>query len=136
MELTRVEVIKTWPASVDARTVAKLFSESSPPVCQFFFTLGRGKPRLTIERLWFTYQGRILGWFQVDRVVVNDGTLPRLTRLDGGESEWQIKKDRWVAVCSPPCHRIRERVFHDPFRGWRYFDFESYRSTVDARHRG
>ncbi|HEV2174009.1 MAG TPA: hypothetical protein VGR71_10595 [Nitrospira sp.] len=129
------DIIKTWPANVEARTVAQIFSESNPPFCRFFFTLGRGKPKQAIANIWFTYQGRILGSFEVEEVVCNDGTLPRLSRLDGGESEWQIRKDAWVAVCAPPCKRIHERVFHEPFRGWRYFNFQTYKLSPDARVR-
>lgn len=130
------DILKTWPANMSAKVVAELFSDTKPPFCEFYFTLGRGTPKQKIDHLWFTYQGRIIGYFVVDRVVVNDGTLPRLSRIDGGESEWQIRKDARVAICRPPCVRIRERVFHEPFRGWRYFDFESYRETSEARHRG
>jgi hypothetical protein len=129
------EIIKTWPANVNARSVAEMFSETNPPWVRFYFTLGRGRPKQEVKRLWFTYQGRILGYFDVEEIVVNDGTLPKLHSLDGGESEFQIRKDALVAICSPPCVRLKERVFMDGFRGWRYFDFESYRVTADARHR-
>jgi hypothetical protein len=129
------EIIKTWPACVSAKTTARMFSESVPPFHVFYFTLGRGMPKEPVERLWFTYQGRILGWFPVEEIIVNVGQIPTLNRLDGGESDWQIKKDAKVAICAPPCHRLTERIFMDGFRGWRYFNLESYRLTVDARYR-
>jgi hypothetical protein len=129
------EIIKTWPAAVPAPTVAQIFSEKTPPFCKFYFTLGRGRPKQPIEKVWFTYRGRILGWFEVEALVVNDGSLPRLNRLDGGESEWQIKKDAYVLICNPPCHRCGDRVFHEPFRGWRYFNYAAYSSTMAAKVR-
>ena len=94
------EIIKTWPSQVDARTAARIFS---PKGCfsRYYFTLGRGRPKQAITRMWFAYRGRILGSFEVQDVVCNDGSLPQLTRLDGQDSEWQIPKDAWVAVCSP-----------------------------------
>lgn len=129
------EIIKTWPAAVDPKTVAQIFSEKAPPFARYYFTLGRGKPKQEITRIWFTYQGRILGSLEVEEVVCNDGTLPKLAKLSGEEGEWQIRRDAWVAVCAPPCRRITDRVYHDGFRGWRYFDFESYRNTADAKVR-
>ena len=129
------EIIKTWPAFIPARTTAEVFSPSHPPFCHYYFSLGHGKPKQHVDLMWFNYQGRILGWFRVEEVVCNDGTLPKLRRLDGEESGWQIRKDSWVAVCAPPCHRLSERVFMEGFRGWRYFDLDTYKGTVDARHR-
>lgn len=130
-----MDILKTWPAVVPPKTVAQIFSPTASPFARYYFTIGRGKPRWNFERMWFTYQGRILGWFIVEDLVRNDGSLPRLSRLDGAPSEWQIRKDAWVAVCAPPCVRIKERVFHDSFRGWRYFNFDEYRGTGEARHR-
>jgi hypothetical protein len=124
------DIIRTWPAAVPAKTVAEIFSDI--PFGDFYFTLGRGKPKQPIERLWWTYQGRILGSFKVKRIVQNDGTLPRLSRLDGQESEWHIRPDHWVAICTSGCDRIRERVFYSGFRGFRYFDFNSYKNTPAA----
>lgn len=129
------DIIKTWPAVVPAPTVAQIFSPRHPPFCRYYFTLGRGKPKQSLEKIWFTYRGRILGWFEIEALVVNDGTLPRLNRLDGAPSEWQIRKDAYVLVCAPPCQCVPERVFHEGFRGWRYFDFESYKLSTDARVR-
>lgn len=129
------DIIKTWPAKVNARSVAEMFSETAPPFCRFYFTLGRGRPKQNIERIWFTYQGRILGYFVIEKIVVNDGTLPKLNSLDGSESDWQFRKDAIVAICKPPCVRLKERIFMDGFRGFRYFDLDSYQDTSDARHR-
>jgi hypothetical protein len=129
------EIIKTWPACIPAKTTAEVFSPSHPPFCRYYFSLGRGKPKQKIDFMWFAYQGRILGYFVVEEIVVNDGTLPKLHRLDGEESGWQIRKDSWVAVCAPPCIRLRDRIFHDGFRGWRYFDLDAHRGTLDAKFR-
>lgn len=129
------EIIKTWPAMISVRTTARLFSANVPPFHRYYFTLGRGTPQAKVERLWFTYQGRIIGWFPVTEIIVNVGQIPALNRLDGGESEWQIKKDARVAICIPPCRRLKGRIFMSGFRGWRYFNIDEYRETVEARHR-
>jgi len=129
------DIIKTWPVAVTAKATAQVFSPKHPPFVRYYFTLGRGKPKQAVERMWFTYQGRILGWFEVEEIVCNDGSLPKLNRLDGSPGEWQMKKDSWIAVCAPPCHRLTERVYMDGFRGFRYFNFEEYRGTTEARFR-
>jgi hypothetical protein len=129
------DIIKTWPANVSAKSVAQMFSERTPPFCVFYFTLGRGMPKQKIERLWFTYQGRVVGYFNVEEIIVNVGQIPPLSRLDGGESDWQIRKDAKVAICKPPCVRLRERVFMDGFRGFRYFNLDEYKGTSESRHR-
>jgi hypothetical protein len=128
------DIIKTWPAFMDAKKVAQIFA---PKGCfaRYYFTLGRGKPKQPITRIWFTWRGRILGSFAIDVVVCNDGSLPRLSRIDGEPSEWQIRKDAWVAVCAPGCERLKERVFMSGFRGWHYFDLETYRSNPESRIR-
>ena len=128
------EIIKTWPASLSARVAARIFGPM-PSFSTYFFTIGRGKPKDHIDRLWFTYQGRILGSFHVAEVIRNDGSLPRLHRLDGAESAWQMNPDAWIAVCPSSCKRLRERVYMSGFRGWRYFSIDSYRLTPDARVR-
>jgi hypothetical protein len=88
-----------------------------------------------VSRLWFTYLGRILGYFPIEEIVVNVGQIPELRRLDGGESSWQIRKDAKVAICAPPCVRLRERLYMSGFQGWRYFDLESYRASGEGKFR-
>ena len=101
----------------------------------FYFTLGKGKPGRAIEHLWFTHRGEILGRFAVREIVCNVGQLPKLRSLEDRESEWQIKRDRWVAICPSPFARTpgAETVYHDSFRGFRYFDFHAYSQTMEAR---
>src|SRR5260370_39054829 len=93
----------------------------------FFFTLGRGKPAKAdtpieteflrgwkgIDRLYFTHQGIIVGHFLVVFIVQNAGQLPKLTNMDGDPSAWQVKGDRWVAVCGPPFFRLAETIYHE-----------------------
>ena len=129
------EIIKTWPAVVGAKTTARMLSPDKPAFHTYYFTLGMGRPREAVDRLWFTYLGRIVGYFPIDEIIVNDGTLPRLSRLDGGESDWQFRKDARIAVCRPPCVRLKERVYMAGFRGWRYFDLATYRELPESRHR-
>jgi hypothetical protein len=128
------DIIKTWPAGTDPKSVAGIFSRI-PRWARYYFTLGRGKPKLAIDRLWWTYQGRIIGSFKVDCIVVNDGSLPLLRSLEGKESAWQIKPDAYVAICSEPCQRLKERIFMSGFRGWHYFNLAEYRVTPDSRLR-
>ena len=129
------DIIKTWPANTNPRTVAEIFRSGESTFATYYFTLGRGKPRHPVDRLWFTWRSRILGSFAVSRIVINDGSLPKLHRLDGGDSEWQIKPDRWVAICDQDCIPLDERLYYSAFRGWRYFDIDTYRTTPDSRVR-
>ena len=128
-------IIKTWPAAMEPRRVLTIFStENSAAFMVFYFTISRGKPKQEIEKLWFTYRGRVLGYFIVDEVVCNTGdNIPKLRRIDGGDSEWQIKLYNWVAVCSPPFHRLRDKVFYDSFRGFHYFSLDDYLRTPESR---
>lgn len=128
------DIIKAWPSQMAARKVAAIFSPEGR-WNRYYFSVGRGKPRQPVERIWFTWRGRILGHFEVESIVCNDGTLPTLRSLEDEQSEWQFRKDVWIAVCHPGCRRLRERVFFNPFRGFRYFDLDSYRGSPDARHR-
>ena len=138
------DIIKTWPAVVSPRMTLAMFSENLPPFTMYYFTLGRACPKRVNplpqtygdrDHLWFTYRGRIMGAFGIVRVMQNDGSLPRLNRLDGGESDWQIKPDAWVAICKPPCLRLHKKVYMSGFRGFRYFDLESYSSTMESKVR-
>jgi hypothetical protein len=130
------DIIKTWPAFIEPKVAAQIFSRKGS-FARYYFTLGRGKPKQQIECMWFTYRGRIVGNFIIEEVVCNDGSLPTLKRLSEPESDsaWQIAKDAWVAICVSGCWRPSERVFMTGFRGWRYFDFEAYRLTSEAKCR-
>lgn len=129
------DIIKTWPAFMEGEKVARIFSPDIPPFARYYFTLGRGKPAQPIERVWFTYQGRIIGHFIIEKIVINDGSLPKLRSLENEESDWQIKPDRWVLVCKPPCIRLSDRLYMAGFRGWHYFNLDEYRSTPEAKVR-
>lgn len=126
------DIIKVWPAFMHPRKVLTIFGPKQP-FAAYYFTLGRGKPSQKIERLWFTYRGRVLGHFKVNEVVCNVGQLPKLRRIDGEPSEWQIKRDRYVAICEPPFFRLREKLYYDSFRGFRYFDFARFSETTEAK---
>jgi hypothetical protein len=129
-----VDLLNTWPASLDRRRVMRVFTHGWQGR-EFYFTLGRSKPRLQAARLFWTHQGRIIGSFTIDRIVQNDGSLPKLRSLTGEVSEWQIKRDSWVAICHGPLVRINGRVFHEGFRGWRYFNLGAYRQTPESKVR-
>ena len=125
------DIVKTWPAAMPPRKVLQIFGRDVFP--SYFFTLGRGKPQQEIENIWFTYRGRLLGSFPIDSVECNVGQFPPLRRIDGGESEWQIKRDRWVVICRPPFARLRQKVYMNGFRGWHYFDFNQFTESMESR---
>jgi hypothetical protein len=164
-------ILKTLPTRFARGELERFFGMhercADPQRFRFYFTLGRGKPGQAIERLYFTHRGIIIGHFDVAEVVQNAGQLPKLTTLDGEPSQWQIKPDRWVAVCPPPWHPVEcrlcrsgdapilssvsdkmvhsdaaghklcepELVYHEPFRGWRYFDLSVHRQDLGSRVR-
>lgn len=128
-------ILKTLPTRFARGKIQEFLS---CPFAHFYFTCGLGRPqRPGIDQLYFTHQGIIIGHFDIEGIVRNEGQLPLLTTLDGNPSEWQIKPMRWVAICCPPFHPLEEEgeLFHEPFRGWRYFDLAAYRGTIDARIR-
>lgn len=127
-------ILKTLPTSFARGRIDEFLSA---PFSSFFFTLGRGRPQrpYPVTELYFTHQGRILGHFDIAEIVQNQGQLPLLTTLDGRPSEWQIRPDRWVAVCRPPFHRLQEKIFHAGFRGWRYFDLRAHAGTLESKVR-
>lgn len=133
-------ILKSLPTRFARGQLEKFFGagdQGNPHWCVYFFSLGRGRPRRPdpVTELFFTHAGVIIGHFDVKEIVQNKGQLPKLTTLDGEPSEWQIKPDRWVAVCRPPFHRLAEKVFHSGFQGWRYFDLAKYSSTMDSKVR-
>lgn len=130
-------IIKTLPVRFARGQLEKFFgTEEEPCFTTYYFTLGRGRPKqYSPTELYFTHRSRIIGYFEIGEIVQNVGQLPLLTTLDGKPSQWQIKPDAWVAVCLPPFHRLKERVYMSGFRGFRYFDFEKYRHTYEAKVR-
>lgn len=125
-------ILKTLPTRFARGKISEFLSA---PFSMFYFTLGLHRPKREIGKLYFTHRGRILGHFTVEEIVQNAGQLPKLTTLDGEPSKWQIKPDRWVAVCEPPFHLMKERLYHEAFRGWRYFDLEGFSSTHESKIR-
>lgn len=124
-------ILKTLPTRFARGKISEFLNA---PFSAFFFTLGMHKPKQTVEQLYFTHQGQLLGHFEVAEIVQNAGQLPKLTTLDGEPSQWQIKPDRWVAVCDPPFHLLNgKNIYHEAFRGWRYFDFEVFRNSPESR---
>jgi hypothetical protein len=131
-------IIKTLPGRFARGQLERFFGlDGKPCFHQYFFTLGRGQPRRRPlpNALYFTHCGRIIGHFEITEIVQNAGQLPKLTTLDGEPSEWQIKADAWVAVCDPPFVPMRDRIYFAGFRGFRYFDLETYKYTREAKVR-
>jgi hypothetical protein len=130
-------ILKTLPVRFARGDIERFFGlDGKPCWTTYFFTLGRGRPKQsTPTELYFTHKGHIIGHFTIAEIVQNAGQLPKLTNMDGDPSAWQIKGDAWVAVCKAPFHRLSERIYYGGFRGWRYFDLETYRGTMDAKVR-
>lgn len=126
------DLIKTWPGFMDRRKVIAIFTHPWP---DFYFTLGRGKPKDAVDRLYFTHGGKILGSFKIDEIKRNDGSLPKLRSIEDQVSEWQIKPDHYVAICRAPFVRLTDRLYYPGFRGFRYFDVEAYRGSMDSKVR-
>lgn len=133
-------ILKTLPTRFARGQLEKFFGagdQGNEHFCAYYFTLGRGRPQRPepVTQLYFTHSGIVLGFFAIKEIVQNKGQLPLLTTLDGDPSEWQIKPDRWVAVCHAPFHRLKERLYHTGFQGWRYFDLKSYRASLESKVR-
>jgi hypothetical protein len=127
------DIIKSWPASIPATDIADMFTEDAK-YRAYYFTVGRCRPNVPVGRIWWTYRGRVIGSFKIDRFVVNDGSLPILGSISGGD-EWTIKPDRWVAICESGGELLKERLFFAGFRGWRCFHLEEYRRSPESRMR-
>lgn len=125
-------IVKTWPAFMEPGKVIEVFTHDWG---NFYYTLGRGRPTKPVDTLFFTHRGRLLGHFDITRIVQNVGQLPKLRSVSDEESEWQIKLDAWVAICPAPFHRLDETLYYEGFRGWRYFDLEKHRSSIDSKVR-
>jgi hypothetical protein len=130
-------ILKTLPVRFARGELERFFGVDGKhdPFCNYYFTLGRGRPQRPdpVTELYFTHQGVILGSFSISEIVQNKGQLPLLTTLDGEPSEWQIKPDRWVAICKPPFHSLPDKIYHMGFRGWRYFDLKAYSKTLESK---
>lgn len=126
------DILKTWPGFMEPEKVRRIFNYKH---ARFYFSLGRGLPKRMVGRMWFCHQGVLLGSFKIEQIVVNDGSLPPLKSLSGERSAWQFKHDVKVAICVPPMEWLQQEVFHESFRGWRYFDFETYAKTMEAKVR-
>jgi len=126
-------ILKTWPGWMPRTKVLEVFNHDWG---QFYFTIGRGKPSQDPAELYYTHRGGIIGYFTITAIIRNLGdNLPKLRSISGETSEWQIKLMNWVAVCDPPFHKLDEKIFHEGFRGWRYFDLATYKRTLDAKVR-
>jgi hypothetical protein len=125
-----IDIIRTWPASMAPRDVREVFSGDHGT---FYFTLGRGMPQQQLRNLYWTHRGRIVGHFRIRDIVQNIGQFPTLHAISDWSKEWRVKPDTWVTLCEPPFYPLRERLFFPGFRGWRYFDLEKHRGTLDAK---
>jgi hypothetical protein len=130
-------ILKTLPTRFARGEIDRFFGlDGKPCWTMYYFTLGRGRPkRYDPTALYFTHKGIIVGHFLIAEIVQNVGQLPKLTNMDGDPSAWQIRGDAWVAICPPPFQPLEKKIYHEGFRGWRYFDLESYRSSLGSKVR-
>ncbi len=148
-------IIKTIESWRDRERVLAWLTRRNPTPNQdrylYYFTLGRGRPKQPVERLYFTFQGKVIGWFDVEDIVANDGkwndfisgfnTMDQATGRqrvanvykDQEGDIWAPKLGVWLVLCPPPFHLIEEQLYFSGFQGFRYFDLYSYRKTLDAR---
>jgi hypothetical protein len=116
---------------MDPRKVLRIFN--GPVFDYYYYSLGRGKPKTRPEAIWFTYRGKILGQLPIVAIIQNDGTLPPLWSVENPEKRWEFRPGVWIAIAHPPMKRLHGTYYYAGFRGWRYFDFEVYRKSLDAR---
>lgn len=137
------DVIKTIEGWRDpGRVLAWLTRWNKGRNAVYFFVFGRGRPKERVENLWFTFRGRVLGWFEVVEVKANVGDLydfvtgKECRTMEGTPVTtpgWHPKLGVYLAICRPPFHLLKSRLYLAGFRGWRYFDFLSYRLTPEAK---
>lgn len=123
----------------DGRDVAAYGSMVRSDSGFYVFQLGRGKPKQEPKNLWFVYRGRVYGHFEIARIERNEGQFEELVTMYKREdlaSEWHLGFGNYVAICKPPFEFFKGRkVFYSGFQGWRYFDLEQYRNSIDAKVR-
>ncbi|HWQ97241.1 MAG TPA: hypothetical protein VN538_03985 [Clostridia bacterium] len=125
------DIIKTWPSFMPRERVLKVFTHCWG---RFYFSVGNGRPKQEVERMWFTHQGEILGHFSIGEFFhyEREGQLPRLRSISNRESEWQFRPGIWIAICPGPFVALGEKLCYESFRGWRYFELEKYRGSLEA----
>jgi hypothetical protein len=126
-----MDIIKAWPSYFPREKVYDVFSHDFG--C-FYFSVGKGKPSQPVANLWYTHSGDILGHFKIRELIFNENerTLPRLRSISNQESQWQFRPGIWVAICPGPFVKLEESLRYAGFRGWRYFDIDEHRGSIDA----
>jgi len=105
----------------------------------YAFQLGRGEPqRKPVGRLWFVFRGRLYGSFEIARIERNVGQFEDLVTMykhEGLAVDWHLRPDNWVAICKPPFAFFKgAHVYYEGFQGWRYFEFEAYSASLEAKY--
>lgn len=126
-----MDIIKTWPGFMDQKKVLRVFTHAWG---RFYFSVGKGKPKQEVEKLWYTHKGLILGYFTIAEFFhyEREGQLPPLRSIENKESQWQFRPGIWIAICPPPFVRLQEELHYAGFQGWRYFELEKHRESIDA----
>lgn len=125
------DIIRTWPSFMARKRVLNAFTHC---YARFYFTTGRGKPKQAVENIWFTHTGDILGHFKIAEFFhyEREGQLPPLRSVSNRESDWQFRPGSWIAICPGPFIALDEDLRYESFRGWRYFDLEKHRGSLEA----
>lgn len=144
-------IIKTIESWRDPRRVIRWLHafDGNKDAC-FYFPIGRGMPkRSPVTRLYFTFRGRVMGWFKIaefqvmcptllEWMISETGSMPEnqdreptakcnLNLVYKGGKRWFPKLGTWVVFCSSPFHRTKKRIYMQGFRGFRYFDLKAGR---------
>ena len=123
-----IKTIESWRAP---RRVLEFLNGPPPGAGRFLFNAGRARPQEEVRRLYFVFRGRVLGWFAAS-VVENHGDYNSEYAHQFTPPYW--KAARFLFACAPPFVFLKkQRIFHRGFQGWRYFDFQAYSKTLDAK---
>jgi len=133
-----MDIIKTFESWRKRADLLKFFDVPDGHVLSF--SLGRGKPKIEPRRLWFVHCGRLFGWLSVEGLEqrgleeISDGEFTYT--LDDACSQprtWKPRLGTWMVVCVPPLRVVVECIFHEGFRGWRYFDFQKHCEGIASK---
>lgn len=146
-----IKTIEGWRDRERVMAFLKMHDRNDPDRVLFYFTVGRGRPKREVERLWFTHKGEVLGCFiikgfemyagdmqdLIDRLMVGGRTLDSATgprpsvqefnetvpgKLSGKKPYWRPKPGTWLCFVRPP-FQVLPDVDRFYFKGFRGFRY-------------